>query len=71
MNYTPHSRRVVHDYYRIDIPSDIDDPQERGRLAILEAEERARVWARPCQWEVIADNGAIVTVRRTRYAGGK
>ncbi len=61
--------KLAYDYFKINFfPGDFPDPAERAQLAILEAEERTRAWVVPCIWEVISDDGRIVTVRRTRPA---
>ena len=61
------TRRYVYDYYKVDVPSDFsEDADERGQTAIMEAEERARIWVRPCRWDVLEDDGRTVVVRRKR-----
>lgn len=57
---------VVHDYYEIDIPADFTDPQERFDLAVSEARERTRIYAMPCNWVLLSDDGHTVKVRRDR-----
>ena len=62
-------KRIVHDYYRVWIPSVItSDPDERATQAILEARERSKIYFMPAEWRVTKDDGENVTVRRSRYA---
>ena len=49
----------------VNIPADIDDPQERIRIAFLEAENQSNVYALPCLWEIISDDGETVKVHHT------
>jgi hypothetical protein len=63
-------KKIIRDYYQIQL-DDFglqDDPEERAQIAILEAQERARIYAVPCEWQVIDDDGYTVTVVRRRSA---
>lgn len=62
----PRQRRLAYDYYTVEIPEDIDDPEERARLAFIMAEEQARLYCIPCEWVILSDDGYTVKVRRTR-----
>ena len=67
----PLTKKIVRDYYKVDLPSDFsEDREERGQQAIREAEEMSRIYALPCVWEAIADTGEMVTVRRKRWKQG-
>jgi len=58
-----------YDYYSIDIPSDVtEDRRERADMAIDQAREQAKLYVIPCSWEVRADDGNTVQVRRKRFA---
>ena len=50
--------------FRVDVPMDIEDPAERVRLAFIAAEEAANDYVVPCSWEILGDDGEIVTVVR-------
>jgi hypothetical protein len=63
-------KKITRDYYQIQL-DDFglqEDPEERARIAIQEAQERARIYAVPCEWQVIDDDGYTVTVVRRRFA---
>lgn len=56
------------DYYTVNIPSDCaSNPEERADLAFMALEERVRLFALPCSWTVINDDGENIRVRRTRH----
>ena len=56
-----------YDYYEVNVPSDYsDDPEERATLAVRLADEKTRIWARPCEWTILDDDGETVKVRRMR-----
>jgi len=57
------------DYYAVEIPSDCStDPDERLDLAIIEARERARIYAVPCAWYRVKDDGETIKIARVRPA---
>ena len=57
----------TYDYYEVNIPHDCSsEPEERGQLAFMEAEERAKLYAIPCLWRVVEDDGETVKVCRIR-----
>ena len=53
-----------YEYYHVEIPEEIDDPEERARLAFIQAEEMTRIWRMPCTWAIISDDGYNVKVCR-------
>lgn len=60
---------LIHDTLYIDMPSDVtDDDDERANLIILNAREEAAIYALPCDWAIIDDDGELATVRRIRRA---
>lgn len=59
--------RFQYDYYRVNVPSDCEeDPEKRAQLAFIQAEEMTRVYAIPCEWAVLEDDGSDIRVRRKR-----
>lgn len=61
-------REYKYDYYNVDVPSDCEtDWHERAQIAFRMAEERTKIFALPCMWYVISDNGETVRVCRKRY----
>ena len=48
------SKRLAYDQYTVSVPTELADPENESfelfRLAHLEAEERTRTWAMPCEW---------------------
>ncbi len=58
--------KFCYDYYDIDVPSDIEDLEERARLAFIAAEEKTRIYAIPAVWYIISDDGQTVRVGRKR-----
>jgi hypothetical protein len=44
-------RKIVYDYYIVDVPGDLADTiEDLGQAAINEAAERARLYCMPCNW---------------------
>ena len=44
-------RKIVYDYYIVDVPGDCDDTiKGLGQIAIIEARERARLYCMPATW---------------------
>ena len=59
----------VIDYIEIDLPDDVtDNADERATLAINQARDHSFIYAMPCQWQIIADDGNTVQIERTRKA---
>lgn len=57
----------TYDYYEVNIPHDCSsDPEERGQLAFITAEVGVRIYALPCVWKVLSDDGETVKVCRIR-----
>ena len=63
--------KTIVDAYDIYVPFDLGDDQERLRVAILEAEERARLWVNPCRWTAQDQGNGWIKVRRYRRQSGK
>ncbi|MGI0025128.1 MAG: hypothetical protein ACREA4_08295, partial [Nitrososphaera sp.] len=62
-------RKFTYDYYAIpvsDLRGDFTD-LELAEVAIIEACERTRLYCLPCEWRVVKDTWATITVRRKRY----
>lgn len=65
-------KKFTYDYYTIDLPSDVtDDKEERANLAFLQAEEITRIYAMPCEWFIVSDDGNTIIVRRKRFTHKK
>lgn len=62
----PAGRTCKYDYYNVNVPEDITDRGDREFIAITTARENARIYATPCDWRVMSDNGVTVRVRRRR-----
>lgn len=59
----------VIDYFEVDIPEDLEtDSEARFDLAVLQARDTSYMYAIPCQWQAIADDGNTVQIERTRNA---
>ena len=64
--------RTIIDVYFVDVPDDcFDGSEERASYAIYAARENCTVYATPCDWQVIADDGRTVTVQRYRNYSAK
>jgi len=70
-------KKYRYDYYTVKLPGDMEETMERlGQLAIGEAEDRARVYALPCEWTAkhvagkIGDYEITFRVRRKRNHKG-
>lgn len=61
-------RKYKYEYYKVEVPEDVGDLEERSRVAFIAAEERTNIYATPVVWDVIKVEGDIITVRRIRYA---
>jgi hypothetical protein len=53
---------TVKDRYKVKLPSDLYDRSEGWlenmcQAAIREADERTRLWCRPCMWEAVLISG--------------
>lgn len=60
---------IVRNYYTCNIPADAeDDPDRRFELAILDAQERARIYRIPCNWRLVWDRGDYVRIVREARA---
>lgn len=62
----------AYDYYYVSIPEDMGDEAEQGQAAIREAQERARLYASPCEWRANKTrrkgwNGPVWKVTRIRH----
>ena len=59
--------KLVYDYYTVEVPADVtDDTDERNNLIFMQAESQSKIFALPCTWEILADDGNTAKVRRTR-----
>lgn len=56
---------IVWEKYEIDVPSDLFlDSNERWDCAYMEAHEKCEFYIVPCEWEMISDDGTVVTLLR-------
>jgi len=70
-------RRIITDRYTVDVPGDCSDSiTELGDLAIHEAQERARLYCIPAEWEARHVSGEVgdfyvrfTVLRRRRFHG--
>ena len=67
-------RRYTYDYYTVSVPGDLEATiKGLGRWAIRDAEERASIWAVPCEWTAEPVSGKVgdyevkFRVRRKRF----
>ncbi len=67
--------RYSYDYYTVSVPGDLETTiKGLGQWAIRDAEERARIYALPCQWDAWPIEGKVgdlevkFRVRRIRFA---
>jgi hypothetical protein len=60
------SKRFAYDYFDVDVPDDVGDADERHRVAFLMAEEMSQIYAIPCVWYIVSDDGNTVRVGRKR-----
>lgn len=62
------STNFEYDYYDVYLGGyAVDDQDERNRVAFILAEEQSRLYAIPCEWTILSDDGDRVRVRRKRY----
>lgn len=62
------STNFEYDYYDVHLGEySLDNQEERNRVAFILAEEQSRLYAIPCEWTILSDNGDCVRVRRKRY----
>lgn len=56
---------IVWEKYEIDVTDDLySDPDKRWEYASYVAHDKCEFYIVPCEWEMISDNGSVVTLLR-------